>query len=232
MRCNPEFRKADKPRRMNWPRLIVVTQRELMRPAFELAILSALRGGARWIQLRDRELPPRELLALALKTQKLCEKFGAQISINARADIARAIYAQGLHLPENEIAPRQARLSLDSHARIGVSVHSTETAQRALEEGADYLIFGSIFPTNSHPESAPQGLEKLREVCALSRVPVYAIGGANAENAASCVEAGARGVAVIGAAWTENIESGVRELLTALDDLPIVVKHGTVQLSQ
>lgn len=207
-----------------WPRLIVVTQRELMQPSFDLAILHALRGGARWIQLREK-MPPRDLLALALKAQKLCEKFGAQISINARADIARAIYAQGLHLPENEIAPRQARLSLDNHARIGVSCHSLETAQRAIEEGADYLIFGAIFPTNSHPDQAPQGLEPLREVCALSRVPVYAIGGVTVENAASCLEAGARGVAVVGAAWTENIENDVRALLTALDDLPVVVKH-------
>ena len=196
-----------------------------MRPSFDLALLNALRGGARWIQLRERDLPPRELLALAFKAQKLCEKFGAQISINARSDIARAIYAQGLHLPEIEIAPRQARLSLDNHARIGVSVHSLEAAQRAIEEGADYLIFGSVFPTASHPESAPQGLETLRAVCQSSRVPVYAIGGVNAENATSCLDAGARGVASIGAAWTENIESEVRELLTALDDLPIVVKH-------
>ena len=204
---------------------MIVTQRDLMRPGFDLALLNALRGGARWIQLRERDVPPRELLALAFKTQKLCEKFGAQVSINARADIARTIYAQGLHLPENEIAPRQARLSLDNHARIGVSVHSMETAQRAIEEGADYLIFGSVFLTASHPESAPQGLDVLRAVCKASRVPVYAIGGVNAENAASCLDVGARGVAVIGAAWTENIESDVRALLTALDDLPVVVKH-------
>ena len=229
MRRNREFCKADKPERMNssshWPRLIVVTQRELMQPSFDLAILHALRGGARWIQLRAKDLPPRELLAHALKAQKLCEKFGAQISINTRADIARAIYAQGLHLPENEIAPRQARLSLDHHARIGVSCHSPETVQRAIEEGADYLIYGSIFPTASHPDQTPQGLDSLREVCASSRIPVYAIGGVTAENAASCLEAGARGVATIGATWTENIETDVRALLTALDDLPVVVKH-------
>lgn len=197
-----------------------------MRPSFDLAILNALRGGARWIQLRERELAPRELLALAFKAQKLCEKFGAQISINARADIARTIYAQGLHLPENEIAPRQARLSLDNHARIGVSVHSPETAKRAIEEGADYLIFGSVFPTKSHPESAPQGIGKLREVCAQSRVPVYAIGGVNAQNAQACLDAGAHGVATISAVWEEDVEKNVREILTALDDLPVVIKHG------
>ena len=100
-----------------------------------------------------------------------------------------------------------------------------ETAQRAIDEGADYLIFGSVFPTRSHPDRAPQGWEALRAVCASSRVPVYAIGGVTAENAEMCLEAGACGVAVIGAAWTENIEGSVRELLTQLDDLPVVVKH-------
>lgn len=188
------------------PRLMLVTQSARMRPDFLAALEAALRGGARLIQLREKELPDAELLPLARGAQALCEKFGARLLINGRAEIARQIGA-GVHWPEN------AELRFEGGVN-GVSTHSLESARRAAEQGADYLIFGSVFETRTHPGEAPAGLEKLRAVCAAVDIPVFAIGGVTAQNAAACLAAGAHGIAVIGAAWdAPDVEAAVRALI-------------------
>jgi len=197
---------------------MLLTDAAAMRPNFDVALLSALRGGARLIQLREKTLSPREVLALAHRAQKLCEVYGAQLLINSRADIARAAHVAGVHLPENDLSPRDIRLTLGEHALCGVSVHSPASARRALEEGADYLIFGPIFPTASHPESSGEGIEKLREIVQMSSRPVFAIGGIEANSARLCIEAGAHGVAVLSAAWREaNIEATIKELIAQIE---------------
>ena len=180
-------------------------------------------GGARLIQLREKDLPNDELLLLAQRAKFLCEKYGATLIINGAPPIAHALNI-GLHLPEG--APLSKNINL-----CGASVHSLESAQfmESCPEGARrlarteqnagetpalrYLVFGSIFPTQSHPGAAPAGLETLREVCAAVDVPVFAIGGITAQNAKSCLAAGAHGIAVIGAVWdAENVEAAVQEL--------------------
>lgn len=202
------------------PRLIVITQRSLMQPSWEVALLSALRGGARLIHLREKDVAPREVLALAFKAQRLAEVYGAKVLVNARADIARAAHLEGVHLPENELSPRDVQSTLGRHALIGVSVHSLETAQRAAQEGAAYIVFGPVFSTLSHPEALGAGLEALHEIATTVSIPVFAIGGIHAENAASCRQAGAHGVAVIRAAWdSANIEVSVRELIASVETL-------------
>jgi thiamine-phosphate pyrophosphorylase len=185
---------------------MLVTNRRIMQPSFEAALEAALRGGARWIQLREKELEPQNLMELALQAQQLCTRYGAMLSINSRADVARAAHAAGahavgVHLPETGIAPYEARLALQAGALVGQSVHSVRAAERATREGADYLVFGSVFPTASHPGGAAQELEALREVTAATKLPVYAIGGIDASRIKPCRKAGAYGVAVLGAAW-------------------------------
>jgi len=199
-------------------RLLLLTDRSLMRPTFDVALLSALRGGARLVHLREKDLSAREVLALVFKAQKLVEVYGAKLLVNARADIARAAHLDGVHLPENDLSPRDARSTLGQHALCGVSTHSLETAQRAAAEGADYIVFGPVFPTPSHPESKGCGLEVMSEVAASVSIPVFAIGGIDAVNADSCRKAGAHGVAVIRAIWErENVEEAVRELVQVLE---------------
>ncbi len=191
----------------NLPRLMLVTQRARMKPDFASALEAALRGGARLIQLREKDLPPDELLSLAQNAKDLCENYGATLLINGAPEMARALNL-GLHLPEGAPLPTEFKF-------CGASVHSLESARRAAEHGADYLVFGSVFQTLSHPDSLPAGLAKLRAVCAAVDVPVFAIGGITAQNADSCFAAGAYGIAVIGAAWdAANIEAAVRDLAT------------------
>ena len=200
------------------PRLMLVTQRDRMRPDFMVALEAALRGGARLVQLREKDLPDAELLPLAMHARSLCGALGAKLLINSRVDVARLVNADGVHLPEGG-AVREVKNALRKNvfgeeALCGVSVHTLEAARRAAEQGADYLIFGSIFPTPSHPGVWPAGLNMLREVCAAVPIPVFAIGGITAQNAQECLAAGAHGVAVIGAAWdAEGVTAAVRELI-------------------
>ncbi len=205
---------------MPLPRLLLVTDRHAMQPSFDAALESALRGGARLIQLREKELPSHKLLQLALRAQRLCEGFSAELLINSHVDIARAAHTAGVHFPENELPSDEARRTLGEHALCGVSVHSLEAARRAIEAGADYLVFGSVFSTASHPDAPPAGLKALREVvesAARTGTPVFAVGGINTHNAALCRQAGAHGAAVISAVWdAPDVEAAVRALLAAV----------------
>lgn len=209
------------------PSLMLVTQRARMKPDFLAALQSALRGGARFIQLRDKGLPwqlvfearlvcraaDARLVVNSRMSQLVCRATGARPEIYSRVEFPDLFFADGVHLPENA-PPLEGRFALR-----GVSCHSLESARRAVELGADYLVFGSIFETQSHPGAAPAGLEALREVCAAVEVPVFAIGGVTAQNARLCLEAGAHGIAVIGAAWdAEDVEVAVRELTAIVEE--------------
>ena len=188
------------------PRLMLVTQRERMRPDFFGALEAALRGGARLIQLREKGLSNAEFVALARRAQSLCVQHGAILLLNNAPNLARTL-GVGLHLPESALAVE------GEFSPRGVSVHSLGAARCAVGQGADYLVFGAVFETQTHPGAAPAGLEALCEVCAAVEVPIFAIGGITAANAKTCLAAGAHGVAVIGAAWdAADVEAAVREL--------------------
>jgi thiamine-phosphate pyrophosphorylase len=192
---------------------MLVTNRHIMQPSFESALEAALHGGARWIQLREKDLAIRDLMDLALQAQQLCARYGAMLSINSRIEVARAARAAGVHLPGTGITASHARTALKPSALIGQSVHSVQAAQRATVEGADYLVFGSVFPTASHPGNAPQGLDALREITAATKLPVFAIGGIDVPRIGPCLKAGAYGVAVLSGAWQAT---NVRHYVSAL----------------
>jgi thiamine-phosphate pyrophosphorylase len=195
------------------PRLMLVTERRIMQPDFSAALEAALRGGARLVQLREKDLAPDEVLPFAREAAALCNRHGAQLVINHETEIASQIDA-GLHLPESAVLRFDAaRQTLGSGVLVGASAHSLEAAQQAESSGADYLVFGSVFETASHPGSTPAGLAALRVVVASVAVPVFAIGGITQQNARACRAAGAHGVAVIRAAWsTSDVETTVRRL--------------------
>ena len=199
-----------------------------------MAILEACQGGAKWICVREKDASPRDLMELLARAKKIAEKFGAQVFINGRADIARAAHADGLHLPKHEISVDSARMTLGFHTPIGVSVHDLAGAKRAEVEGANYLLFGSVFETNSHPDGEVAGLEKLAEVVKSVKIPVYAIGGIDASNAPACIEAGAKGVAVISAAWERETANSIREIRKSMGEvdaplhgLAAILKNGS-----
>lgn len=118
------------------------------------------------------------------------------VVVSSRCDIALAVGAAGVNLPESDI-PVEAARSLLGERLVGRSVHSLDAALRAEGEGADFVIFGPVWSSASHPDSPPVGIEALAEVARALEIPVLAIGGVTEERVAECRRAGAAGYAAI-----------------------------------
>ncbi len=178
------------------PRLYAITDREKYGEDFLGTLERVLKKGIKFVQLREKELPDAELYSLALRVRKLTEDYDALLTINGRFDIALAVGADGVHLPENSLPPSVVK-KLAPELIVGFSAHSIESALYAQREGADYITFSPVFKTESHPEAKPVGLKELERVSAQVSIPVYALGGINWNRIKSCYKSGAYGVSGI-----------------------------------
>ena len=163
-------------------------------------------AAVQWVQIREKDLPTRNLLELTRTAIRACNNLSAQattrILVNDRCDVAWVAGAAGVHVGEKSLPVAvlidARRASGRTNSLVGTSCHSVSGAITAAEEGADYLFFGPVFATPSKAALfSPQGLEKLAQVCSAVCVPVIAIGGITVENARACREAGAAGIAAI-----------------------------------
>ena len=155
--------------------------------------LNAITKGATMVQLRAPDLTARQL---EHEASALVPKASVPVVVSSRCDVALAAGAAGVNLPERDVSVAEAR-TLMGQRLVGRSVHSIEAAVAAEREGADYVIFGPVWPSPSHPEGKSQGIRALAEVARAVRVPVLAIGGVTSERAEECVRAGAAGYAAI-----------------------------------
>jgi thiamine-phosphate pyrophosphorylase len=169
-------------------------------------IENAVRAGVDWVQIREKDLPGRDLVSVARSAIRVCQSASAQsktrVVVNDRLDVAWAAGAAGVHAGEQSLPVRvlvdARRASGPANFILGASCHSIGSAIAAAEQGADYLFFGPVFETPSKAAlGPPQGLLKLAQICRAVSIPVIAIGGIALENARACREAGAAGIAAI-----------------------------------
>ena len=186
---------------------------------FLACIEDALRGGVTLVQLREKDVDGGLFLQRACAVKTLCDKYKVPLLINDRIDIALACKAAGVHLGQADIPLNVARGILGSDAIIGVSAHSLEEARAAERDGADYLGVGAVFPTNSKNNASEVGVNMLKEILKMSKLPIIGIGGINAQNLAQVRAAGAQGAAIIsGILSADNIEEEVRKIKMTISD--------------
>jgi thiamine-phosphate pyrophosphorylase len=187
--------------------LYLITDRKLAKGGLVAACEQALAGAGSdahriAIQLREKDLTGRELLELARELRKITAAHGARLLINDRIDIALACDADGVHLPADSFSVHDARELLGKSKLIGCSTHSIAEVEAANRAGADFVVFGPVFDPISKSAYGPaSGVEALREVCEVSDIPVYALGGITPARIVQLSECEIAGVAVIGAVF-------------------------------
>ena len=157
----------------------------------------AARDGVDMIQIRAKELSARDQCLLVRSVLGRSPISQSKLLVNTRTDIALACHGDGVHLPAHSIPPTLIRVITPPRFLIGVSCHTIEELRTAEQEGADFAVFGPIFPTSSK-SGPPLGIDALRQaVLSVHHLPIYALGGVTAGNARLCMEAGATGIAGI-----------------------------------
>ena len=178
----------------------------------EVAI-AAIRGGARIIQLREKALSFEEACPIAREVRRIAADAGVTFIVNDSAELALAVDADGVHIGQGDMPLAEARRLLGDGRIIGVSTHGIEEALKAEDEGADYIGFGPMFKTATKDSAEPKGCEGLMLIRDKVGIPIVAIGGINAANAARVMDSGADAVAVISAVvGADDIEEAAREI--------------------
>jgi len=162
-------------------------------------VSAAVAAGIQLIQLREKNLAARVLFGLTERVMEIVRGTSTKVLINDRADIAAGAGADGVHLTTRSLEAEVVRKTFGPNFLIGVSTHSHFEARSARDAGADFVVFGPVFPTQSKKDYGPPlGVGKLSEVAhELALFPVLAIGGVSNDNAGECLRAGASGVAAI-----------------------------------
>jgi thiamine-phosphate pyrophosphorylase len=190
-------------------------------------VADAARAGVDYIQLRERDLSARELETLARQVVAAVHENSpsTRLLINSRTDVALAAGADGVHLRGDDLSPREVRAAVrlsahrpltTDHFLVAASCHTAADVFHAESEAADFAVFAPVFekkdaPASERKNTAPTGIAALREACR-AKIPVLALGGVNVENAASCLNAGAAGIAAIRLFQENKIEDVVRTL--------------------
>ncbi len=197
---------------------MLITDRTRLRGrALEEVASLAVEGGANAVQLREKDLSGGDLYDLAVTVHAVL-RGRALLLVNDRLDVALAAGADGVHFPEHSLPPSKARRLAGDSCIIGRSVHSVEAARQAVAEGADFLVVGNVYETASKPGAPAAGVELVEAVAEAVPVPVIAVGGVTAANLTPVIDAGAGGVAVIGAVMdADDPKEAAARLRAALD---------------
>lgn len=178
----------------------------------------AIKGGATFVQLREKHLSDEEFLTEAFEVKAVCNKYGVPFVINDNVEVALKCDADGVHVGQEDMEAKNAREVLGPNKIIGVSTHNVEEAKRAVENGADYLGAGAMFATGTKAEAAVMKKETLKAICDAVDIPVVAIGGISCSNVSELEGTGVDGVAVVSAIFSKpDITEATAELKTLCD---------------
>ena len=173
----------------------------------------ALKGGATFVQLREKELDDDTFLAEAIEIQELCKRYKVPFVVNDNVEIARKMNADGVHVGQSDMEAGNVRALLGEDKILGVSAQTVEQAILAEQHGADYLGVGAVFHTGSKADADDVSRETLKAICEAVSIPVVAIGGIGKHNVLKLSGSGICGVAVISAIFAaEDIKSATAEL--------------------
>ena len=179
-------------------RLYLITDRKVATKPLPEAVRLALEGGVRAVQLREKNLPVRELLALALELRSITREFGAKLFINDRVDVAVSVDADGVHLGHLSIPVEAARKAVGKSMMIGVSTHNLDEAKAAEAEGADFITYGPIFETPSKASYGhPVGTDAIKGIKSGIYLPIFALGGIKSGLIGQIIASGAYGISMI-----------------------------------
>lgn len=177
-------------------------------------VAEAIAGGATMVQLRDPQAKTRALVEQARAILALTRPAGVPFIVNDRVDVALAAGADGVHVGQSDMEARDARSLIGPDRILGLSITSEADLDGADLSGVDYLGVGPVYPTLTKADAAPAlAIGGLKAIAARTSLPIVAIGGLHAGNAAEAVEAGADGVAVVSAICSApDPEAAAREL--------------------
>ena len=183
-------------------------------------VAAAIRGGATFVQLREKEMQGEKLLSLAREIGALCRGMGVPFVVDDDAEIAALAGADGVHVGQSDESAAEARRRIGPDKILGVSAQTVEQALEAERNGADYLGVGAVFPTGSKDDADAVSLDTLKAICNAVHIPVVAIGGIGIKNVVALRGTGISGVAVISALFArEDTEAAARELRYAVEEI-------------
>jgi thiamine-phosphate pyrophosphorylase len=184
------------------------------RDRFAATVEAAVRGGASMVQLREKDTPRADMVRLGKEVLAVTRRYGALLIINDHPSVAQEIGADGAHVGRDDPPVAEARALLGPQAIIGASCYGdVERAVEAEKAGADYVAFGTPFPSPTKPKRTDISLDIFQEARQRVQVPIFAIGGITLANAPQLIAAGADGIAVVSGVFAAaNVEAAARAL--------------------
>ncbi len=180
--------------------LYLCTDRELMSTdTLEEAVTQAIEGGCTVIQLREKDCSSLDFYRTALNIRQITKKYNVPFIINDRVDIALAVDADGVHVGQSDLPAKEVRRILGPDKILGVSAARLPEAVKAVEDGADYLGVGAMYPTGTKTDARPVTMEELKEIRSAVNVPIVVIGGINLNTLDNFKNTGIDGLAVVSA---------------------------------
>ena len=199
--------------------LYFITDSRLTKKTVIEDVKSAIKGGAKIIQYREKNAPAKKMLEEANEIKKLCQKNKVIFLINDRIDIALAVDADGVHIGQDDMPYNAARNLLGKNKIIGITAHNLEESMEAEKIGADYIGLSPIFSTNTKSDAGNAcGAEMISKVKKKVKIPIVAIGGINESNIKDVLKAGAKNAAIISAILTtDDVERAVKKFIERIN---------------